>query len=253
MWEIYDALIDGIPENLTVDELICANNGSYVRSGNGAGFAGFHLCETRMPLVTKNMIGAPLREVANCIKSWNFPEASVGLAAINSYYNNPEVAKANGVEFSPLSKVEDRMNDPFIMSQNDIRGKNVAVVGHFPYLENLFEPICNLSVIEWDPDDGDYPISAAEYFLPESDYVYITCACLVNKTMPRMMELAQNACRVTIVGPATPLAPVFFDYGIDTLSSFIIKDNLKAYRIIAGAENVRLYASGQKVSLKKAI
>ena len=124
MWEIYDNLINGIPENFVVDDVISGSGSSYVRSGKGSGMAGFRRCETRMPMVTKNLIGAPLREAAACVKSWNFVEASIGVAAINAYYNNPEVARKNGVEFSDSKWVEDRTFDPFIMSQNEIKNKN---------------------------------------------------------------------------------------------------------------------------------
>lgn len=251
MWKIYDDLINGIPENLTVDELVCGSGSSYVRSGKGAGFAGYRLYTTRLPMFTKNLLGVPLREVATCAKSWNFVEASIGVAAINAYYNNPEVARKNGVEFSDAKWVEDRLFDPFIMSQKEIKDKKVAVVGHFPHLENLFEPICDLSIIEWEPEEGDYPISASEYLLPQCDYVYLTCASLMDKTLPRLLEASKNAKRITLVGPATPLAPVLFDYGIETLSGFIIKDNSRAFRIISGIEKVKVYTAGQKVTFKK--
>jgi len=251
MWEIYDDLINGIPENFIVDDLITGKGNSYVRSGKGSGVANFRACETRLPMVTKNLIGAPLREAAACIKSWNFVEASVGVAAINAYYNNPEVARKNGVEFSDSKWTEDRIFDPFIMSQNEIKNKKVAVVGHFPYLENLFDPICDLSIIEWEPQDGDYPISAYEYLLPECDYVYLTCRCVIDKTLPRILELSKNAKRITMVGPGTPLAPVLFDYGIDDLSGFMIKDQPSAFRIVSGAEKVVIYTTGQKVRFKK--
>ncbi|HUM59413.1 MAG TPA: DUF364 domain-containing protein [Bacillota bacterium] len=251
MWEIYDALIDGIPEDLIVDELISGYEASYVRSGKGAGIAYLRDCKTRMPMFNKNLIGAPLREVAGAVKSWNFVEASAGHAAINAYYNNPEIARANGVNFSDARRVEDRMYDPFIMSQNEIKGKKVAVIGHFPYLESLFEPICDLSIISWEPQEGDYPIPACEYILPECDYVYISSSTITDKTLPRMLELSQKARRVTLVGPSTPLAPVLFDYGISELSGFIIKDNALAFRITAGAENVKIYSAGQKVSFKR--
>lgn len=251
MWEIYDKLIDGIPSGLIVEELICGSGNSYVRSGNGSGIAGYRLYETRMPMFTKDLIGAPLKEVATCVKSWNFVEASIGVAAINAYYNNPEVSRKNGVEFSDEKCVEDRVYDPFIMSQNEIRDRKVGVVGHFPHLESLFEPICDLSIIEWEPQEGDYPISASEYLLPECEYVFLTCACVMDKTMPRMLELARNAKRVIMVGPATPLAPILFDYGIESLSGFMIKDQLRALRVISGAEKVRIYSTGQKITFRK--
>ncbi|MEY8000922.1 DUF364 domain-containing protein [Clostridium sp. Mt-5] len=252
MWEIYDDLINEIPENFIVDELICGNGMSYVRSGKGSGIAGFHLInETRMPMFTKNFIGAPLKEIAACVKSWNMAEASIGVAAMNAYYNNAEVAKKNGVEFSSSRRVEDRLFDPFIMSQNKIKDKKVAVVGHFPHLENLFAPKCQLYIMEWEPEDGDYPIAACEYLLPQCDYVYLTNVCILEKTLPRMLELSKDAERITMVGPGTPLAPALFNYGIEDLSGFMIKDQQLAFRIVSGAENVKIYNAGQKVSFKK--
>lgn len=256
MWEIYDALIDGIPENLIADEIICGSGYSYVRSGDGSGIASAGLTNSnynnaRAPIFSKNLIGAPLREIATCIKSWNFTEASIGLAAINAYYNNPDTARSNGVLFSDAMRVEDRTFDPFIMSQNKVKNKNVATIGHFPHLESLLEPICNLSIIEWEPEEGDYPIFASEYILPECDYVFIGSSCFIDKSMPRFIELSKNALEITIVGPGTPLAPVLFDYGVCDLSGFIIKDNQRAFRIAAGAERVKMYATGQKVSFKK--
>jgi uncharacterized protein len=251
MWEIYDTLIEGIPENFIVEELICGKHDSYIRSADGSGIASSRPYETRMPMFTKNLIGLPLREVATCVKSWNFMEASIGAAAINAYYNNPRVARGNGVEFSDAKRVEDRKFDPFIMSQNEVKGKKVAVVGHFPHLESLLEPICDFSIIEWDPEDGDYPMSACEYLLPVCDYVYLNCTSIVDKTLPRLLELSKKAKRITLVGPGTPLAPMLFNYGIGDLSGFIIKDNLRALRIAAGAEKVKIATAGQKVALKK--
>lgn len=251
MWELYDELIQGIPDNYTADEIINGSHFSYVRSGNGSGVSGTpYSYETRIPMFSKNLIGLPLREVASCVKSWNFTEAAIGAAAINAYYNNPIIAKENGVIFSYDTLVEDRIYDPFIMSQNEVKGKNVAVIGHFPYINRLLEPICNLSVIGFEPEDGDYPIFASEYILPESDYVYISSSSIASKTLPRFLQLAKHAKKIVLVGRGVPLSPILFDYGITDLSGFMIKDNACAARIAAGAENSQISAAGQKVSLK---
>lgn len=250
MWELYDALIGGISENYLVDELVCGIHYAYVRSGEGSGVAAGRPYDQRLPMFSKNLLGAPLREVAACAKSWNLIEAALGNAALNAYYNNPQVARANGVEFSDARRVEDRRYDPFIMSQNAVKGKKVVVVGHFPYLENLLEPVCDFSIIEWDPLDGDYPMPACEYLLPEADYAFITCSSLVDKTLPRLLELTKNAVRVSLVGPGTPLAPALFAYGIDELSGIVIKDNSQAFRIAAGAEQLKIFTAGQKVAFK---
>ncbi|MFZ2956397.1 MAG: DUF364 domain-containing protein [Candidatus Ozemobacteraceae bacterium] len=213
MWEIFDALIDGIPEDWKAEEIVRGSDYCYVKSGNSIGIGDLLSYDYRMPVFSKNLEGASLKEVAECIKSWNFSEASVGHAAINAYYNNPEVAKRAGVTIGDSLHVEDRIYDPFIMSQNEIRGKKVTVLGHFPYLETLFEPICEMKIITGIvPQDDDYPVTAAEYLLPESDFVFISCSCFVDKTLPRLLELSKNAKKVTIVGPSTTLAPILFDY-----------------------------------------
>jgi uncharacterized protein (DUF4213/DUF364 family) len=253
MWEIYDALIEGIPADLTADQIICGSWMAIVINSCGAGISPITLSETRLPLFSGNLIGAPLRQVAELVKSWNLPEAAIGHAAINSYYNSPTVARRNGVAFSDLKHIEDRLNDPFITAQNSVKGKKVAVVGHFPYLETFFEPVCDLSIIEWEPvEEGDYPFPACEYLLPVCDYIYISSRCLADKTFPRLLELSRNAEHVVLAGPTTPLAPCLLNMGINDLSGFIIKDNEKALHIISGVENATIYTTGQKVSLKRA-
>lgn len=252
MWEIYDELIGGIPESWKAEEIVRGSGFAYVKSEGGLGIAGLVDYDYRMTVSTKNMEGASLREVAELIKSWNFYEATVGLAAINAYYNNPDVARKSGVPVKDSMHVEDRIYDPFIMNQNEIKGKSVTVLGHFPYIENLFEPVCDVKVIRGEiPVEGDYPVAAAEYLIPESEFVFIRSACFIEKTLPRLLELSKNAQKVTLVGPSTTLAPLLFEHGVDDLSGYVIKDIEKAARIIKGAENGKIYSTGQKVSLRK--
>lgn len=252
MWEIYDRLIQGIPESWKAEEIVRGSRWAYVKSKEGIGISGLMTYEYRTPIAVKSMEGSSLREVAEYIKSWNYSEATIGLAAINAYYNNPKIAKESGVDIGESMHVEDRIYDPFIMSQNEIRGQKVAVVGHFPYIENLFAPICDVKVIAGeDPMNGDYPPPAAEYILPESDFVLLGGSCLIEKTIPRLLRLSQNAKKITIVGPGTVLSPILFEYGVSDLSSFVVKDHQKAMRLVRGAENGKIYSTGQKVSLKK--
>lgn len=252
MWEIFDKLISGIPEDWKAEEIVRGSSFSYVKSGSGIGIAEIKTYDWRMPMFTKRMEGAPLREVAECIKSWNFYEASVGLAAINAYYNNLDVAKKAGIPIGESMHVEDRIYDPFIMSQNEVRGKKVTVVGHFPHIMTLLAPICEMKIIAGDiPQDDDYPISAADYLLPESDFVFIGSASFVDKMLPRYLALSKNAQKVTLVGPSTTLAPLLFEYGVADLSGFVVKDFERAIRLIKGAENGKMFSVGQKVAFRK--
>lgn len=249
MWELYDALIDGIPRHLLVEEM--TNNGgtTYIRSDEGVGIGVTFNVDTRPPIMTEDILGCPLYLAAECVKSWNLSEASVGHAAINAYYNSLRVASANGVPILPNRYGEDRLNDPFISYQREIQGKTVGVVGHFNYLEKLFAPKCNLYIFEKDIYPGDHPESATEYLLPECDYVFIASGCIGEKTMPRYLELAKDA-YVVVVGPSTTLAPVFLDFGVNDLAGFIVKDSLMAKKIVSASKRGKIYTTGQKVSFK---
>lgn len=249
MWQLYDALIEGIPKECKVDELVCGAHSTLVRCGEGYGFSVVMYQDNLPPTTTSKLPGMNLRDLAACIKSWNLIEASIGQAAINAYYNALPVARKNGVCISSSQYTEDRIYDPFISYQNIIRNKKIALIEHFPYVEQLFQPVCDLSVLAREPEEGEYPYSAAEYILPSCDYVFITCSSLVDKSLPRFLKLSKAA-HVVVVGPSTPLAPVLSQFGVSNLAGFVIKNGEKATRICSGQENSRIYSTGQKVSLK---
>lgn len=249
MWELYDTMIAGIPEECLVDEFICGTYGVLIRSGERCGFSHIIPGDT-LPETMKKTLNMPLRKLAECIKSWNFVEASVGLAAINTWYNSPATAADNGIVLANSLYSEDRLNDPFIAYQNRIKNRKVAIFGHFPYVEQLFRPVSDLVIIAREPEEeGDYPESAADYILPEYDFVVLSCTSLIYKTLPRLLNLSKNA-YVILVGPSTPLAPSLFAFGVNDLSGFVVKDNAGAAQIVAGLERSPIYKTGQKVALK---
>lgn len=248
---LYDDLIQGIPEDASVDDLICTHYAAVVSSGGGMGIGEFmDEFDTRPMIESGNKKNLTLRQLAEGIKSWNMTEAAIGQAAVNAYYNSAAIAAGNGIKLTDSLYSEDRNADPFITYQKAVRGKKVTVVGHFPYLSELFGPVCDLSIIEAYPEPGDYPYQAAEYLIPDSDFVFLGPLTMIDKSLPRLLELAEGAF-VGMVGPASVLSPVLFRYGVDEMDGFVIKDNGIADRLLKGQENLKIYSSGQKVSLRK--
>ncbi|MEG1549545.1 MAG: DUF364 domain-containing protein [Ruthenibacterium sp.] len=218
MWELYDALLRGISQDAPRVETCCGGRDwTSVKAGAYAGAAMLVSDESRPPLHPESFCGGTLHEMAACVKSWNFAEASLGAAAINAWYNSPQTA-THGI----ITGKDKRDRDAFMTYQQEITGKKVAVVGHFPFLETRFAPLCELSILERAPQNGDYPDSACEYLLPAQDYVFITGVTLINKTLPRLLELAKKA-KIVLVGPSVPLAPCLFDFGVDALESFVLE------------------------------
>ncbi|MBR5228992.1 MAG: hypothetical protein IKV96_04050 [Firmicutes bacterium] len=251
MKSLYDALIDGIPEDLQIDDVMCTHYGAIVKYQGNIGISEFREeTDTRPMIETGNKLEMSLKELAQGIKSWNITEATIGHAAINAYYNSPEMVKKNGIYLTDSLYSEDRTTDPFISHQKEMAGKKVVIVGHFPFIDQLLKPICDLYIIEQRPYLGDYPEQAAEYLLPDADYAFFGALTISDKRLPRLLELAKNA-YVGIVGPVTTLSPILFDYGVDELNGFVVKDQALAERITKEQQVKKIYASGQKVNLKK--
>ena len=244
-WQLYDDLIEGIPVDLTVKYYQGGYNWTRVISSEDSmGLAMSIPVITRPPLSQEQTLeGRPLQEVAKLVKSWNFMEAAIGLAAINSWYNQPQRAQRCG--FVHPSMRED-VREAFDVYSEEIQGKKVTIVGHFPFIEKRFSGHCELSILERNPSMGDFPDPACEYILPEQDYVFITGSTFVNKTLPRLLALSKQA-RVVLVGPSTPLAPILFQRGFYGLSGFTAINVELTETILRGANNMPLFDAGLMV------
>ena len=139
------------------------------------------------------------QDLAAYALSGNALEASIGVAAINSLL---EVNESNAVQINASEVLMKRGS-----------GKNIALVGHFPFIPKLRGVAKNLWVIEQQPSEGDYPADAAEEFIPQADVVALTASALINHTLDDLLGLCTPAALVMILGPSTPISPVLFDHG----------------------------------------
>lgn len=78
---------------------------------------------------------------------------------------------------------------------------------------------------------GAYPDSAAEFFLPQCDVVIITGSAAINKTMPRLLELSENA-EVILTGPSVSCCPELLELGISRLNGRVITDPVPMLKAI---------------------
>ncbi|MGK0550733.1 Rossmann-like domain-containing protein [Enterococcus faecalis] len=72
-------------------------------------------------------------------------------------------------------------------------------------------------MFELTPKAGDHSASVSEFLLLEMELVYISGLTLINKTLPRLLELSQNA-QTILVGTSCPLCSTLFHHGIDVLA-----------------------------------
>lgn len=223
MWELYERLIEPIPDDVPVEEILVGASCTMVRAGGAAGAAANQRLESRPRMRAEEEWerGMTWKQAASLIFSWNFLEAGIGAAAINAYYNRENVLM-DGITAHEGVKIL-KSCDAFAAPDDAFAGKKVATIGHFHYAECYLKKAGELYVLEREPREGDYPDTACEYILPDMDYIYITGFTLVNKTLPRLLELGKHA-RVILVGPSVPIAPVLFEFGVKELAGTLIAD-----------------------------
>jgi uncharacterized protein len=222
-WAIYDRLLEAIPDDSVVNACLVGRSWTVVDSG-GIGVAMTYRGDSKGGALLPPHTGRRLRDMAAHVKSWNLYEASLGMAAVNSHYNTPE--RVEGWLRKPLDEVSGAGALTDMLDR--ISDKKVAVIGHFPDMETAAER-CALTVLERDPQDGDLPDFAAEYVLPEQDFVFITGVTVTNKTLPRLLTLSARA-TVVLMGPSVPLAPWWFEQGVDVLAGMVVVDRDQAWR-----------------------
>jgi len=156
------------------------------------------------------------RELAEYARSDNPLEASIGVAAINSLL---EVDERRMHDLNASALLADRG-----------RGRNVAIVGHFPFVSRLRDSVGALWVIEQVPAEGDHPAEAATDLLPRADVVGITGSALINHTLDGLLALCRPGALVVVMGPSTPFSPVLFDHGVSMLAGAYVIDEEAALR-----------------------
>ena len=119
------------------------------------------------------------------------------------------------------------------------RRKNVALVGHFPFISQLRQSVGQLWVIEQNPVGADYPAEAAVDLLPKADVVAITGSALINHTLDGLLALCNPKASVMLLGPSTPLSPVWFDHGVNIVSGTQVIDEGAVIRTVGQGASFR--------------
>lgn len=114
--------------------------------------------------------------------------------------------------------------------------KKVAIVGHFPFIEKARQVASSLWVLEKRPVEGDEPAEKAPEIIPQADIVAITGTALINGTMDDLLSYCNKNSFVMVLGPTTPISPVWFDYGVDmVLGSVVVHVEEALKKISEGA------------------
>lgn len=187
----------------------------------------------------------PVAELARWINSWDPCQAAVGAAVVNALINAHSTALQQSLfldnDFPSHLQV-------FGHFAPQLAGARVAVIGHYPGLENGFGAGVELTCLERRPRAGDLPDSAAEFVLPRVDWVFITASSIANKTLPRLLELSRGA-RVVLMGPSLPWLTEWADFGVNYLAGVAVADPDFLFRVAAEGGGTRIFGRGVQYRL----
>lgn len=239
-WDLYDRLLDAIPAGPQVREVVIGLTWTLCRSA-GWGLAMSPGTPTRTLSWPGTLSGRPVRDLAAWVRSWDPYEATVGMAAINSVINDAADLAASATPLFPTGPANLAVFEHFAPRLAD---KRVVVVGRYPKLESL-NLDWQLSILERQPASGDLPDPAAEYLLPEADWVFLTATSIPNKTFPRLAELSRDA-QVVLMGPTVPWLEALADYGIDYLAGVDVVDGNRLSQTVAEGGGTRIFETGAR-------
>ncbi len=245
-WALYDELIDAIPAGITVRDYCVGAHWTYIVADCGMGVSKTVRGGGRGRF-TSSPVDVDLKTLAGLAKSWNWLEASIGVAAINAFYATPDNIEAMGGEIDD-GDGDGRCN-PLLSMRGRYAGRKVAVVGHFPNIEEM-RKIAQVTVLERDcPLPTDVPDTACEYVLPEQDFVFVTANALIDKTMPRLLDLSCEA-KLFVVGPSVVPAKAFFDCGVNGLAGSLVVDARAARAAVKGGSKQQWRAGIKKFMIE---
>ncbi|MBN1255841.1 MAG: DUF364 domain-containing protein [Deltaproteobacteria bacterium] len=172
-------------------------------------------------------------ELMNLAHSEKLLEASIGMATINSLVEIDEERYSEVNAFDVLAQQGE--------------GKDVAIIGHFPFVPKLKKIARNLWIIEQRPHPGDLEAERATDILPRCQVVGITSTSFINHTLESLLDLCRDAF-VMLLGPTTPFTPLLFDYGIDALSGTQVVDENRVIRHVKeGATFQQIHHAGVRL------
>lgn len=219
--DLYDQLLPGKVEQVLLGAsrtVVLMHTDSGLRAGMSSTIyqGEYDKLDTPRSIQAGTMRGMDVRDLAQLFEAPNQREVSIGLAAINAALPMPQTDEVviNG--------------DDYLVEH--FGGKNVALIGHFPFVEFSRNKFRNLWVLELKPRPGDLPASETPSILPLADVIALTATTLINKTFDHVMSFRKPETPVLMLGPSTPLSPVMFDHGVNILAGTIITQPEKAFQ-----------------------
>ncbi|MCK5682700.1 hypothetical protein KAJ27_01205 [bacterium] len=182
------------------------------------------------------LAGKTAEEVIRWYNSNSSLERSIAVAAMNTCLNRQKDQLLSG--------------DPLLYIRERFEGKKVAMVGHFPFAEEICEWAGEFSILELNPTKGDRNYNEAKEILKTVDMTVVTGVTLLNGTFNDVVQNADSSF-ILMLGPTVPFSTVLFDHGVDMISSLVVSDSDNLFNSIAEGAIVPKYRGGEIMSMTR--
>lgn len=225
---LLEEIIDTLPSEVRIEDIhICAFDIAVKSLYWGLSSSFRDPCSSDTPGGVRQageLIGMEARQLARYSLSERLLEASLGIAALNSLLD------VSGFTFKEINAAQ------LVLDHG--RGKNVVVIGDFPFLKKLRPEVENLWIISREPWEGQDGIKEAREFLARADVAAITGSSFINHTAEELLSYCPQAFTI-MLGPSTPFSPVLFQYGVDAICGARVDDAELALKYICQGASFR--------------
>ncbi|MCY4301572.1 MAG: DUF364 domain-containing protein [Aestuariivita sp.] len=211
-------LANSVEDDTEVDEVLVGLNWTMVRAKSYAGIARSPERGTggaRTVRKGEPIAGRSLRCLSQWLCSLDPLRRSIGLAAINAYWNRVDLGAA--------------VSENWGLSAFEPPGHGLVIVGGF---RDAQRRLSAARVVEREPKENDIPESESHRALQSATSVAITAQTLMNGSLePLLTRIGRQAKRV-LVGPSAPVTPLILEGGIDRVSGLAITNSEAAIAFI---------------------
>lgn len=177
--------------------------------------------------------------LAGLLNSQNVMEASIGMAALNALLPIDE-------------KYCREVNARELILEKGLN-KNVAVIGHFPFVEQVRKVARECWILELRPRKGDLPAGKAKQIIPKAEVVALSGTTLVNHTFDQLIQLCRPEAFVVLLGGSAPLVPALWSLGVDAIAGTQIVEQQAAVQAIMQGATFRQIPGKKYLTLLKQI
>ena len=215
-------LAASVREGAEVDKVLVGFNWTLVRAGDLCGIArspGRDTEGARTVRPQEGFAGKSLSEIAAYLCSVDPLSRSIGLAAVNAYWNRSD----------PPDRVKPYIRRSGGLGGIEPPGDGVVIIGGF---RGAQKRLAKARIVEREPKPGDIPAEEAPQAYRQANILAITAQTLMNASLEPILHASRCVPHRMLVGPSSPACPIVFDHGIDETSGAVIVDPDAAEKFI---------------------